>query len=67
MSACTMCAMCERRHATRTYVFPVCRPCKDGLEATERHLRAMEADDPELADLGARVETAWDRLRPTTT
>ncbi len=50
------CAMCELATATKIYGMPVCDNCERWLVELDERLKAMEAADPELAELGRRVE-----------
>ena len=53
--------MCGEEPATTTYGLPVCQPCRDGLVALDGEIKAMEADDPALAELAERVESSCRR------
>ena len=54
------CTMCEEGAATTTWGgFPACQLCVDFLTDLNGYLKAMEADDPDLAAKGQAVEKAW--------
>lgn len=54
--ATEVCAMCEERPATTVYGLPVCDECQAMLNTLDGDLKEMEAADPELAELGRRIE-----------
>ena len=56
------CTMCEQAPATRVYFAPVCDACHDGLEATNESLVQAEANNPELAELGRKVDESLRRV-----
>ena len=51
-----MCSMCDSRPATEVYGLPVCGACHGGLTSLQADLEDMEAADPNLKELGERIE-----------
>lgn len=55
------CTMCEEAPATTNWGLPVCQECADMLTRLDGNLKEMEADDPELAELGRRAEAECEK------
>jgi hypothetical protein len=58
MAKVVTCSMCEERPADviGKWPGPVCSPCDRWLDGLGADLAEMEADDPELAEAGRKVE-----------